>query len=148
VLTYVRTMEQQLDASIVREQMLARVSGAFSLLAVLLAAVGLYGTMSYGVVRRTREIGLRIALGASHSSTRWRIIGDTMTLAAIGIAIGLAAALGAGQLVSAFLFGLSPRDPTTLAVVAGILLAIAFAAGYFPGRRAAAVDPMRALRAE
>jgi predicted permease len=148
VLTYVRTMDQQVDASIGRERVLARVSGAFSLLAVLLAAVGLYGTMSYGVARRTREIGLRMALGATQSGTRWLVLRETLALSSIGIATGLAATLGASQVVSAFLFGLSPRDPTTLAAVAGILLAIAFAAGYFPGRRAAAIDPMRSLRAE
>jgi predicted permease len=148
VLTYVRTMDQQVDASIVRERMLAGVSAAFSLLAVLLAAVGLYGTISYGIARRMPELGLRIALGATPAGTRWRVVGETVGLAAIGIVIGLSATLGATRVVASFLFGLSERDPATLAAVASILLAIACVAGYLSGRRAAAVDPIRALRAE
>jgi predicted permease len=147
VVTWIRTMGQQVDASIVRERMLARVSGAFSLLAVILASVGLYGTLSYLVARRTREIGLRMALGATQAGTCRRIVGETLMLAAIGIAIGLLAALGAGQVVASFLFGLSPRDPATMAVVAGALLVIALVSGYWPARQAAKVDPMLALRA-
>jgi predicted permease len=148
VVTWIRTMAQQVDASIARERMLARVSGAFSLLALLLAAVGLYGTLAYLVARRTREIGLRLALGATQASTRWSMVGETLTPAVIGITIGLTAALAAGQVIDSFLFGLSPRDPATMAVVAAILLAIALVSGYWPARRAAKVDPMLALRAE
>jgi predicted permease len=148
VLTYVRTMEQQVNSAIVRERILASVSVGFGILAVLLAAVGLYGTMAYGVARRSREIGLRMALGATQSAMRWRVVRETLLLSVAGVVIGLAAALGTTKVVSSFLFGLSPRDPATLAGVAGILLAIGLAAGYFPGKRAAAVDPMQTLRAE
>jgi ABC-type antimicrobial peptide transport system permease subunit len=146
--SYVRTMEQQLDAALVRERLLASVSAGFGLLALLLAAVGLYGLMSYRVARRRREIGVRIALGATPTSVSWHVVRETMALSALGIAVGLAAALGATRVMSAFLFGLSPRDPTTLAGVAAVLLVIGLAAAYFPSRRAASVDPMRALRSD
>jgi ABC-type antimicrobial peptide transport system permease subunit len=148
VVSYVRTMEDQLDHSLVRERVLATLSSAFGLLALLLAGVGLYGVMSYTVARRRREIGIRLALGAARSSVLWRVLRETAALSAIGIAIGLAAAIAASRVVSTFLFGLTPRDPATFAGAATILFLTALAAGYVPARRAAAVDPMHAIRTD
>jgi predicted permease len=144
----VRTMEHQVDAGLIRERLLASVSAGFALLAILLAAVGLYGLMSYRFARRRREIGLRMALGATRAAVLWRVLGETVGLSAIGIVVGLGAALLTTRAVSGFLFGLSAQDPLTFAAVATILLAIGVASGYVPSRRAAAVDPMQSLRAE
>lgn len=148
VVSYVRTMDQQLDAALVQERVLATLSAAFGLLALLLAAVGLYGVMSYTVARRSREIGIRIALGAARSRLLWQVLRETTVLSCIGIAIGLVGALALARVVSTFLFGLTPRDPMTLAGTAAILLVTTIVAGYLPARRAAGVDPMCALRTE
>jgi len=148
VVSYVRTMDEQLDAALVRERVLATLSAAFGLLALLLAAVGLYGVMSYTVARRSREIGIRLALGAARSGVLWQVLRETAVLSCTGIAIGLAGALAAARVVSTFLFGLTPRDPVTLAGTAAILLLTTIVAGYLPARRAAGVDPSRALRTE
>jgi len=120
----------------------------FALLALLLASVGLFGVMSYNVARRTREIGIRMALGARRSMVLRRILQETVTVSVAGILIGLAGALATTRLVAAFLFELSPRDPSTLLATAVVLMATTMAAGWLPARRAAAVDPMRALRNE
>jgi ABC-type antimicrobial peptide transport system permease subunit len=147
-ISYVRTMEQQLDAALVRERLLANMSGGFGLLALCLAFVGLYGVMSYTVARRTREIGIRIALGATSALILGRMLRETLAVSGIGIILGLAATAATTKILSAFLFGLSPRDPTTLGLVTMILTAIAVIAGYVPARRAAGIDPMRTLKAE
>jgi predicted permease len=146
--TYIRTMDEQLDAALIQEGVLATLSTAFGALALLLAAVGLYGVMSYNVARRSREIGIRLALGAARAAVLRGVLRETAMLSATGIAIGLAIAFAATTTVSTFLFGLTPRDPATLVVSAAILLATTLAAGYLPARRAARVDPMRALRTE
>jgi ABC-type antimicrobial peptide transport system permease subunit len=104
--------------------------------------------MSYNVARRTREIGIRMALGARRSMVLRRILQETVTVSVAGILIGLAGALATTRLVAAFLFELSPRDPSTLLATAVVLMATTMAAGWLPARRAAAVDPMRALRNE
>jgi ABC-type antimicrobial peptide transport system permease subunit len=145
---YTRTMHQQLDAALIRERLLASLSAGFGLLALLLAFVGLYGVMSYRVARRGREIGVRMALGATRGLVLRQIVRETMKLAGAGTAIGLAAALAGTSVVSSFLFGLSPYDPVMFAVVVAMLMATALVAGFFPARRAASIDPMRALRAE
>ena len=147
-LSYIRTMEEQLDATLVPERVLATLSSGFGLLALLLACVGLYGVMSYGVARRAREIGIRIALGAQRSMVLWQMIRETLGVCAAGVAIGLLAALAATRIVSTFLFGLSPRDPLTLLTATAVLVATALVAGYLPARRAASTDPARALRTE
>lgn len=146
--SYVRTMEEQLEASLVRERVLAWLSSGFGLLALLLAGVGLYGVMSYGVARRVREIGIRIALGAQRTALLWQVIRETLAVSAVGIVAGLVAALAATRLVSSFLFGLSARDPFTLLATGAVVVVTALVAGYLPARRAASVDPIRALKTE
>jgi hypothetical protein len=131
-----------------RERAIARLTGFFGLLALLLAAVGLYGVMSYGVARRTSEIGLRMALGAPPGRVVGMILRDTARLIAAGVASGLAAALATAPLAASQLFGLSAYDPPTLLGATAILVAVALLSGFLPARRAAATDPMQALRHE
>jgi len=146
--SYVRTMQQQVDATLVRERLLAQLSSGFGLLSLLLAFVGLYGVMSYRVTRRSREIGIRMSLGATQGRVLRGVLRETLIVAASGIVLGLALALATTKVVSMFLFGLSPRDPVMFSIVAVLLLATACIAGFLPARRAAGVDPMRALRTE
>jgi ABC-type antimicrobial peptide transport system permease subunit len=148
VVSYVRTLEEQVDASLVRERVLAALSTGFGALALVLACVGLYGVISYGVARRAREIGIRIALGAQRAALQWRIIRETLTVSAAGVLIGLIAALVTTNLASAFLFGLSPHDPVTLAASVLVQLAAGLVAGAVPARRAASVDPIQVLKNE
>jgi predicted permease len=148
VVSYVRTLEEQVDASLVRERVLAALSTGFGVLALVLACVGLYGVISYGVARRAREIGIRIALGAQRAALQWQIIRETLTVSAAGVLIGLIAALVTTNLASAFLFGLSPHDPVTLAASVLVQLAAGLVAGAVPARRAASVDPIQVLKNE
>jgi ABC-type antimicrobial peptide transport system permease subunit len=124
----------------------AHVVGLTGLIALLLASAGLYGVMAYRVSERTREIGLRMALGASRRSLARTILLRGLRLSIVGIALGTAAALVLGRLVEASLFGVPARDPMTLAVAPLVLLAVAIAALLVPARRAMDVDPMRAMR--
>ncbi len=144
----VATMEQTIDEAVFTERMLAVLSAAFGLLATLLAAVGLYGLMSYTVARRTREIGIRIALGAERRTVVWLVLREVAVLTGIGVLIGIPAALALSRVVSSQLFGLSPTDPLTLVAAATTLTLVGALAGYLPARRAAAVEPVRALRYE
>jgi predicted permease len=144
----VKTMEAQASESLFVERMVAWLSAAFGALATLLAAIGLYGVMSYAVARRTREIGIRMALGAERSAVLWLVLKEVAILSAVGIGGGLAVSLYATRFVKAQLFGLSPTDPMTLAIVALTIAFVAFLAGYVPARRASALDPMLALRTE
>jgi len=148
MVSYVRTMDQQLDAALVRERLLAVLSSGISALALLLACVGLYGTLSYTVLRRSREIGIRMALGAARMTVLGQILRQSLIMAACGVVAGCAAALWASRALSAFLFELSPRDPVTLAGAVACLLVTAAAAALVPARRAASVDPARVLRTE
>jgi len=143
-----RTLEQQVDKSLMSERLLATLSAIFGCLATLLAAVGLYGVMAYMVARRTREIGIRMALGASGGSVVWLVMREVLLLAVVGLAIGLPAAGALTRLVETQLFGIQPADPLTMTVAAIGIASVATLAGYFPARRATGIDPMQALRWE
>jgi predicted permease len=146
VVDRVRTMDDQINASLVRERALAWLSTAFAGLAAMLSAVGLYGVLSYQVSRRTREIGIRLAIGARPGTVLADVLGQSLWLATVGIGTGLVAAWFATEIVSTFLYGLSPRDPLTLAAVSVAVALMALVASYLPARRAASIDPLRALR--
>ncbi len=132
----------------VQERMMATLAGAFGVLALLLACIGLYGLMAYGVVRRTTEMGIRMALGAQGRRLIVMVVKDAMGLVAVGIAVGLPAAWIASRWMESMLFGLKPTDPTTVAGSVLVLLAAALIAAYLPARRASRIDPMTALRHE
>jgi predicted permease len=144
----VRTMRQQIEATLIGERLLATLSTAFGGLALILACIGLYGVMSYDVARRRRDIGIRLALGADRSTVLHGVMCQAAVITASGLLAGLVAASLASQLVAGFLFELTPRDPGTLGVTVLLLALTAMLAGYFPARRAARVDPVVALRAE
>src|SRR6185295_10227560 len=118
------------------------------LLALLLSVIGLYGVASYGVAQRTRDIGVRMALGATRERVLSSVLHETLATSIVGIALGMVGALAATKLVATFLFGVAPRDPVTLGAVAALLAATALVAGYVPGLRAASIDPVRALRGQ
>jgi len=143
-----KTLEKQLDNSLVTERLVASLSSAFGLLATLLAAIGLYGVMAYTVARRTREIGIRMSLGAASLDVVWLVMKEVLVLVAIGIAVGLPAAWGVTGLVRTQLYGIQPNDGFTIALATLGIAFVALMAGYIPARRATRVDPMRALRWE
>ena len=142
------TLEKQVDASLVRERMVSTLCTWFGGFALLLASIGLYGRLAYAVVERTREIGIRLALGARRSVVMWAILRDVLALVLCGIAIGLPLAVASATAIQSLLYGLAPFDPWTLSIVVITILAVAASAGYIPARRASRVDPMVALRYE
>lgn len=146
--TNVITQAAEIDRTISREITFAKLCTGFAVLALLMACVGLYGTMSYNVARQTGEIGIRMALGAQRSTVVWMVLRRVLLLAAAGLAISVPAALIASQLVKSFLFGTQPNDPGTLALAGVVLLSAAILAGYAPARRASRIDPLVALRHE
>jgi ABC-type antimicrobial peptide transport system permease subunit len=144
----VRTLEQIMSGSLAERRFTMLVLIVFAAAALLLAAIGIYGVMSYAVNRRAHELGVRVALGASRREIAGMVLREGMHLAGIGVAGGLAAALGLTRLLASLLYGVRPADPATLAAVALLLGAITLLACYIPARRATAVDPVVALRSE
>ncbi|HTA46688.1 MAG TPA: ABC transporter permease [Bryobacteraceae bacterium] len=146
--TNVVTQAAEIDRTINRELTFAKLGTSFAVLALLIACVGLYGTMSYSVARQVGEIGIRMALGAQRGAVVWMVLRRVLLLAAVGLAISVPAALIASRLVKSFLFETQPNDPGSLALAVVILLSAAILAGYAPARRASRIDPLAALRHE
>jgi predicted permease len=142
------TLERLVEDSIIQDRLLALVATFFAVLALVLSALGLYGITSYGVHRRTSEIGVRMALGASAQNVQWMILREVLVLVAAGGAGGIAAALAVSEVVRSLLFGLTPTDPLIIAAATFALILIALLAGYLPARNACRVDPIQALRYE
>ena len=145
-LSDVKSQSAWIDQTINQEITFARLCTAFAMLALAIACVGLYGTMSYNVARRTGEIGIRMALGAQRSRVVWMVLREVVLLAAVGLAISVPAALAASKLVESFLFGMKPNDPLALIGSVVTLVSAAILAGYLPARNASRIDPMIALR--
>lgn len=145
-ITETTTMGDLVRRSLTQERMLSKLASMFGILALTLAAVGIYGVLAYSVARRTAEIGVRMALGATPSTVVRMVLVESLSMAAIGVAVGIPAVLLAGRLVASQLYGLTPADPWTLGVSAAILLGSAMAAGAAPSIRASRMDPVRALR--
>ena len=143
-----KTQTEETADALSQERLFARLTTVFGLIALLLAMVGLYGTMAYSVTRKTHEIGIRMALGAKPANVLAMVIRQGITLALLGVAIGVVLALGVTRLISSMIFGVTPYDPVTFFVVAAVLVAVAFLACFIPARRAMRVDPMIALRYE
>jgi len=141
-------MDQLLDAPLAQPRLSALLLSGFSVVALLLSAIGLYGVMAANVRRQTHEIGVRLALGAMPSNIRQLVLAQVVGLVGVGVVTGLAGALGVSRLAQSLLFQVSPTDPLTLGGVSALLLAVATVAGYLPARRAARIDPVEALRAE
>ena len=141
-------MEDLLSAAIVRPRFQMLLLGSFAAIALLLTVVGLYGVLAYSVLKRTREIGVRVALGASSHVVLGMVLKQAMLLVAAGVALGLAAAFAAGQILTNMLYGVSPRNPLLLAIACCAITLTAGFAAFLPARRAASIDPMLALRNE
>ena len=146
--THVGTQAAEIDRTISQEVMFAKLCTGFAVLALLIACVGLYGTMSYSVARQVGEIGIRMALGAQRGAVVWMILRRVLLLAAVGLAISVPATLIGSRLVKSFLFETQPNDPRTLALAGVVLISAAILAGYAPARRASRIDPLAALRQE
>lgn len=144
----VATVEALLDASVAEPRFRALMLNGFAFLALLLAAIGIYGLVSYAVEQRTRETGVRIALGARPRDVLGRVVGEGLGLAGLGAVVGLAGAWALGRVLSSFLFGVDATDPLTFSGVSALVILVALAASYLPARRAARVDPVEALRGE
>jgi ABC-type antimicrobial peptide transport system permease subunit len=144
----VATAQDLIDRSLLRERLVATISSLFGGLALLLAAMGLYGVLSYGVARRTRELGIRIAIGAEGRSIRTMVLREAGWVLALGVVGGLAAAWGFGRIVSNLLYGVEPSDLASMGIGVGVLAAAGTLAAWIPARRASRIDPIQALRYE
>ena len=143
-----RTQDEQIRLTLSMERAFAALVGSFGLIAALLAAIGLYGVMAYAVTRRTAEIGIRVALGAGRSDVQWMVLRDSLWMVAIGMAVGIPAALALTRLLREALYGIAPDDPVSFAAAGVLMAAVAGLAAWIPALRAARVEPMRALRYE
>jgi len=146
--TLPQTLSSRIDRALVEERLLARVLGVLALMAAALAAAGLYGVLAYSTARRTPEIGVRLALGATRAGVVWPVLAEAGTLAACGVFIGVPSALVLTKLLSNVLYGVTPTDPGVLATVDASLFCIALLAASVPAWRASRVDPLVALRYE
>jgi ABC-type antimicrobial peptide transport system permease subunit len=144
----IRTLTAQLESSITRERMMAIVAAVFGVLALLLAAVGLYGLLTYWVARRTHEVGVRMALGARRAHVVWLVLRDVARMLAIGGALGLVAAWALARFVATMLFGVAAGDAATMIAALTVLALTGLAAAWLPARRATRVNPLAALRTE
>lgn len=143
-----QTLSSFRDASLGRERLSAALLGALGVLAVLIAAIGLYGVLAFTVAQQTREIGVRMALGAAAGKVLGDVIRDALTLIGVGVALGCAAAVFLGRLVTSLLYGVSATDPLIYVSAAAVLIAVGVVAAFLPARRASRVDPVVALRYE
>ena len=137
-----------IEESLVRDRLMATLSGLFGGLALLLASIGLYGILSFGVASRTKEIGIRMALGAQAREVRRLVLREAVVLVLVGVAVGIPVIFAATRFASSLLFELTPTDPLSLSLAALLLFVVALVAGYLPARRATKVDPLVALRYE
>jgi putative ABC transport system permease protein len=144
----IETMHQTFDRSLAARRFILGVIGIFAALAVALAAIGVYGVLSYAVSRRTPEIGVRVALGAQRRDVMSLVMRESLVLAIVGVGIGLAASFALTRLMAGLLFGVSATDPWIFALMAAIVVVVALVASYGPASRAARLDPVRALRSE
>jgi predicted permease len=144
----VTTESQQIDRLLFQERLVARLSGFFGLLALVLACIGLYGLLAYEVARRTRELGIRMALGAQGEDVLWLVVKRGLALTFVGAVIGIGVALGVTRYLKSMLYDVRANDPVTIGVVAALLLLVALAACFIPARRATRVDPIVTLRYE
>jgi predicted permease len=140
------TVQAEVDRSLLRERLVGTTTGLFAVLALVLAAVGLYGLMSYGVTRRTREFGIRMAIGARATSIATLVLREAFGLLLAGVAVGLAAAWALGRIIDTLLFGIEPMDPLSTAIAVLLLVAASLVAAWIPARRASRVSPTTALR--
>jgi ABC-type antimicrobial peptide transport system permease subunit len=154
-MTDVRTEREEIESGFSQERLMASLAAVFGGLALILAAVGIYGVMAYAVTRRTNEIGIRVALGALPRGIAWMVLRETLLLAVTGIVIGVPAILALSPILNhvlappyreSFAYGMDPNDPMTIALAVLMWPVVGFLAGYLPARRAARVDPMTALR--
>jgi ABC-type antimicrobial peptide transport system permease subunit len=143
-----RTMEQQVKDNVFLDRMISTLSAGFAILATLLAAIGLYGVLAYSVAQRTREIGVRMALGANGGSVQLMVLKQVAMMTLIGGVVGLAGAFAMGKAAKTLLYELQGYDPVVMAGAVGTLVVVAFGAGYLPAVRASRIDPMQALRHE
>ena len=143
-----QTLEEQLDQTLLTERLIAMLSAGFGALATLLASIGLYGVMAFVVARRTKEIGVRMALGARPGSVVWLVMKEVLLLVGIGLAVGVPAAIALGRFVSTQLYGVKAQDPWVAGIAIVLLAGVAALAGLIPARRASRIDPLIALRYE
>ena len=147
-LTKVRKVQTLVDRTLSSRRLLVSLIGGFAAIAIVLAALGLYGVIAYMVSQQNKEIGIRLALGASPATVQWRVVQQTMRLAACGLILGVSGTIAASRLLQSLLYGVSANDGITYVVALGTVLACTVVAGYIPARRASRIDPMIALREE